>query len=95
VTNPSVDVEAQVAALVAQTGLDEAAVRTMLSALDQQSGEDVGTVRVDPSTNSIAHRVLDRGVPKWRISHPGDGMTYEMTPSKPDWQLVVMPEAES
>lgn len=90
-TDPSTDIDAQVAALVAATGLDESAVRTMLTAMDQQGGEATGTVRYDPATGSVAHRVMDSGVPKWRISHPTDGMFYEMAPTKHDWALVSVP----
>ncbi|MUL44457.1 hypothetical protein FZI85_17180 [Mycobacterium sp. CBMA293] len=93
-TQTSTDIEAQVAALMAQTGLDEQTVRTMLTAMDQQAGEPIGTVRKDPATGAVAHRVKDRDVPKWRISHPINGMTYEMTPTKTDWTLVSSPEPE-
>lgn len=84
----SVDIDVQIQALMAATGFDEDTVRKLLTAQDQQHGEETGTVRFDPASGAIAHRVLDRGIPKWRISHPTDGMTYEMTPTKHDWALI-------
>lgn len=92
-TAPSTDIEAQVAALMAATGLDEDTVRRLLTAQDQQAGEPIGTVRFDPATGSFAHRVTDRDVPKWRVSHPTDGMTYEMAPTKETWTLIETGES--
>lgn len=94
-TSPVVDIDAQVAALMAQTGLDEETVRRLLTAQSEQQGEPTGTVRFDPESGAVAHRVMDRDVPKWRISHPTDGCTYEMAPTKTDWLLVTLPEVQS
>lgn len=84
----SADIDVQIQSLMVSTGFDEDTVRRFLAAQDQSSGEDTGTVRFDPASGAIAHRVLDRGIPKWRISHPTDGMKYEMTPTKHDWVLI-------
>lgn len=88
-TAPSTDIDAQVAALMAATGLDEETVRKLLTAQDQQTGEAVKTIRFDPVSGAVAHRVMDGDVVKWRVSHPTDGMHYEMTPTKADWQQLA------
>lgn len=85
------DLEAQIKSLAAATGQDVAAVRAIVMAMDTQQGEAVGTVRVDPSTGAIAHRVMDRDVAKWLISHPTTGISYEMAPTKHDWELLAAP----
>ena len=90
-TEPTVatDIEEQAAKLAATTGLDVDTVRTLLHAQDQQQGEPIGTLRGDPEgSGAIAHRVMDRDVAKWRISHPTDGVVYEMSPTKADWPLI-------
>lgn len=89
---PAVDIEAKVQELMATTGQPEDAVRSILGAIDQQSGEPVGTVRQDPVTKAVAHRVLNGGIPQWRVSHPTDGLYYEMAAAKPSWTLLSGPE---
>lgn len=87
-TTPVVDVEARVAELVATTGQSEESVRAILGALNDHNGDPVGTVREHKPSGAIAHRVWDRDVVKWRISHEKDGVTYEMSATKPDWSLL-------
>lgn len=84
----STDIDTQAKNIAAATGQDVELVRSVLAAIDSQAGEALGVVRFDPETKAVAHRVKDGDVVKWRISHPTDGMSYEMTPTKSDWQLV-------
>lgn len=92
---PAVDMEAQVAALAAASGVDVDVVRQLVTVQTQQAGEPVGTVRIapvpemaDPLSVAVAHRVLVGGIPQWRVSHPTDGVFYELSPTKADWTLV-------
>lgn len=90
---PATDIDTRANELAIATGQDPEAVRAVLAALEAQNGEDVGVVRFDPITKTIAHRVMDGDIVKWRLSHPTDGMSYEMRPSKSSWPLVPMPVA--
>lgn len=92
---PAVDMEQQIKSLAAASGVDEAVVRQLVDAQNQQAGEPIGTLRADPLSGAmnpmdgaIAHRVLDGGIPKWRVSHPINGVHYEMTPTKENWDLI-------
>ena len=90
-TDPTrtVDIEAQAQALAAASGVSIDEVRKLLHTQDQQTGEAVKTIRFDPVSGAVAHRVMDGDVVKWRVSHPTDGMHYEMTPTKADWQQLA------
>lgn len=89
------DIEAQVEAIVATTGQDPDAVRAVLTAMQDDSGEPVGVVRLNTTTGEVAHRVSDRGITKWRISHPADGMTYLMASTlTAAWTLLHQPDPD-
>ena len=85
---PAVDIEANVKALAELTGEDPGAIRAVLAAMDQQAGEPTGTIRFDDATKALAHRVIDGGIAKWLVSHPTEGIHYEMTPTKTDWRQL-------
>lgn len=63
-------------------------VHTVLSALETvRDGDPVGTVRRDPQTGVVAHRVMSNGVSLWRVSGI-DGATYnDLQPSLP-WPVI-------
>ena len=71
--------------------IDPAQVVRVLSALNAvTSGEPIGTVRRDPATGDVAHRILLNGVGQWRVSTSSD-MHYHMAPSLPDWDVLYTP----
>jgi hypothetical protein len=63
-------------------------VATVLTAWNTvRGGDPVGTVRRDPSTGAIAHRISDGGVFKWRVSGPDGSVWNDMQPSLP-WEVI-------
>ncbi|AGK87234.1 minor tail protein [Mycobacterium phage BuzzBuzz] len=68
-------------------------VANVIAALNSvQAGEAVGTVRREPETGKVAHRVKAHGVAQWRVSGP-DGEQYNDLQPTLDWDLIYSPNA--
>jgi hypothetical protein len=50
-------------------------------------GDPLGTIRKNPETGEIAHRVNSEGLHLWRVSHP-DGTQYNDLQPTLDWPEV-------
>jgi hypothetical protein len=92
-TNPEVNpetagIDEKIAAIMAMTGKDEQTVRDILFAMEEDAGEDVGTIRYNDETNELAHRVMDRGIRKWRISSVEGGIRYDMAKTLEGWRQL-------
>lgn len=63
-------------------------VQTVLAALNAvRQGDPLGTVRRDPDTGKVAHRVTADGVHLWRVT-AADGEQYnDMVPTLP-WPAI-------
>lgn len=61
-------------------------VNTIIESLNAiREGDPVGTVRRDPATRAVAHRVNAAGIHQWRVSAP-DGTGYnDLQPTLPGW----------
>lgn len=55
------------------------------------SGDPLGTVRIDPATGSIALRLSDSGVHKWRVTATDGGTWFDMSPTLSGWTLLSSP----
>jgi len=61
--------------------------RVLTSYIAIYEGDEVGTVRHNPDTGEIAHRVSQDGVHMWRVTHP-DGSQYNDMQGTLDWPTV-------
>jgi hypothetical protein len=52
------------------------------------SGDPVGTVRRDPQTGAIAHRVSVDGLHMWRVSVPSTGEQYNDVQPTLSWPMM-------
>ncbi|AEJ95131.1 hypothetical protein SEA_SOYO_34 [Mycobacterium phage SoYo] len=75
-------------------GVTDEQVANVLTALNNvKTGEPVGTIRREPATGKVAHRVEAFGVQQWRVSGP-DGEQYnDLQPTLPEWALIFDPTA--
>jgi hypothetical protein len=66
-------VVAHLAKVLAKHNLSEEQIHAMMIAWnDHNQGEPVGTVKRDPATGLIAHRVEHNGLHLWRVTSPDD-----------------------
>lgn len=65
-------------------------VNTVLAALNHvRGGDPVGSIRFNPKTGAVAHRVEIDGVIQWRVTAP-DGSAYnDLQPVLPDWTDIT------
>jgi hypothetical protein len=69
--------------------ITEEQVKMVLAAVEAvQSGEPVGTVRVNPDSGAVAVRVSDDGVLYWKVSALDGGTWNDMQPSFPGWEKL-------
>jgi hypothetical protein len=82
--------DSEIQAMKALLGDDitEAQIDAVLAAQKALAdGDPVGTVRRDPDSGKVAHRVTAHGVAQWRVSEP-DGDTYsDLQPTLP-WPAI-------
>jgi hypothetical protein len=86
-TSPRLDTPSMVAEITARLGDTVTAeqVSSVLDALNAaRDGDPVGTVRRDPDSGAVAHRVDAAGVHMWRVSQPDGGQYNDMRPAF-DW----------
>lgn len=57
-----------------------------------RQGDPVGTVRRNPETRQVAHRVSVDGVHLWRVSAESGEQYNDMVPTMP-WPVIVEPDA--
>jgi hypothetical protein len=62
---------------------DEQVQRVLESWNRVREGDPVGTVRRDPQSGAVAHRVDHEGVHLWRVSAPDGSQHNDMQPSLP------------
>lgn len=55
-------------------------------------GDPLGTVRLDPATGSLAMRLSDNGVHKWRVTAPDGGTWFDMSPTLNGWNILSQPK---
>lgn len=65
-------------------------VNNVLNALNHvRGGDPVGTIKLDPVTGSVAHRVEISGVIQWKVVSP-DGSSYnDLQPTLPGWTDLI------
>lgn len=54
-------------------------------------GDALGTVRIDPATGSIALRLSDNGVHKWRVTATDGSSWFDMSPTLVGWNILSEP----
>jgi hypothetical protein len=57
---------------------------------DILGGDPVGTLRRDPETGALAHRVAVDGLHMWRVSVPATGEQYNDLQPTLDWPEVTV-----
>lgn len=67
-----------------------ASVLTTWNAIIQ--GDPPGTVRSDPDTGAVAHRIVKDGVHQWHVTAADGGSWFDMQPSMPGWTVLFSPE---
>lgn len=80
------DKDSAIQALKAHVGDDitEAQIDAVLAAQRAiADGDPVGTVRKDPDTGKVAHRVTVHGVTQWRITDPHGDQYNDLQPTLP------------
>jgi hypothetical protein len=50
-------------------------------------GDELGTIRRDPDTGSLAHRISIDGLHKWLVSAPDGSQYYDLQPTL-DWPVI-------
>lgn len=68
-------------------GVSEDQVRQVLTALAAlKEGDPVGTVLRDPDSGAIAVRVIEDGVPAWKVTAINGGEWRDMQPRLDGWK---------
>lgn len=85
----------QIGALAAEEGhipYTAAEVGAILAATDAiVRSQKLGTMRRNPETKEIAHRVERNGQPVWYIFNPKTGEEYYDSQPELDWPEIVVP----
>ena len=84
-----VPVTAEIVAVISKhigDSITDEQVNTVLAALNHvRGGDPVGSIRFNPKTGALAHRVEIDGVIQWRVTEPGGGTYNDVQPVLPDW----------
>lgn len=85
---------ALVSAVAAHCGdITEDDVRRVFDAWHKvKEGSPVGTVVRDPATGAIACRVLEDGVPAWKVTTMTGNEWRDMQPQLKGWTVISSPE---
>ena len=83
----------EIAKVVGDSNVTAEQVNSVLAAWQHvQQGEPVGTVRRDPTTGAVGHRIDIGGVQQWHVSQPNGEIYNDLQPSLP-WPMMVYPDA--
>jgi hypothetical protein len=52
------------------------------------TGDPVGTVKLNPENGSLALRVSEDGVHKWKVTAADGGTWSDMQPTLPGWTVL-------
>jgi hypothetical protein len=68
--------------------VSQAQIERVLAAWNAaREGDDVGTLRRDPASGAVAHRVNHDGVHLWRVSAPDGSQYNDLQPTLP-WPTI-------
>ena len=88
------DLLAEIKAALGADAPDDAVLRKILRAQDQveQSGPEIGTIKVHSENGKVAVRCFKRGVPCWGVVNRNGGYAYHRDPVLPEvWVTVFTP----
>ena len=84
---PAEDLAAHIAAGIPGVSAEQAAA-VLAAVAEVQAGEPLDTVRKDPDSGELAHRISLNGVHLWRISKSNGEQWFDKTPTLPAWTLL-------
>lgn len=97
-TTPPIDVTGPVVSAISRqlgedAGLDHSQIAAVLSTWNNIiQGDPPGSIRRDPKSGSVGHRIVKDGVHQWHISALDGGSAFDMQPTLAGWTMVFTPE---